>query len=94
MKIIIVAVLLVIVLLILFFKNTKEGYSPAALTQLVAKDPQDTYLTGDAWQHMYYPYSPYDAYVWGYPYYTWPTYGAMRMKKSQRPPYVYGPYIA
>ena len=52
----------VIVLFILFNnKNNKEHYSAGALTQLFAKGPEDTYLSGDAWKYI--PYGYY--YGWG-----------------------------
>jgi len=86
--IILVTGLLTIVLLLLFFTSKTEGYSPAALTQLMARDPQDSYLTNDSWKYLYYPYSPYDVNVWGYPHYR--TLG-MRKRKSARPLYI-NPY--
>lgn len=60
----------------------KEPYSQAAITQLVAKGPQDTYLTGDAWKYIP-PYGYYGDVPWYistrggkksyYPYYRyWP----------------------
>ena len=45
-----------------FMNDKKEGYSMGALTQLYAKGPQDTYLTGDAWKYIP-PY--YYNYGWG-----------------------------
>ena len=56
------------IIAILFLYRKTEKFSQGAWTQLVAKDAQDTYLTGDAWKHMYYPrYSPEYEYVYGYP---------------------------
>ena len=58
-----------------FFSTNSEHYSQAALTQLVAKGPMDTYLTGDAWKYLYpyyyghYSYSPHYSsyYPWNIP---------------------------
>ena len=55
---------LIFVLAIVVFtqRGSKEGYSQAALIQLYAKGPQDTYLTGDAWKYIppiYYNYNWY-----------------------------------
>ena len=57
-------IIFVIVLAIVLFtsKGQNEGYSQAALLQLYAKGPQDTYLTGDAWKYIP-PY--YYNYGWG-----------------------------
>lgn len=66
--------------IIIFFKKYKEHYSSAAITQLVAKGPQDTYLTDDAWQHIppyyfdyynrfYFPSNQYYDPYYRYPYY-------------------------
>ena len=62
---IIVIVLLVMIFIYVFYWNQQEGYSQAALLQLVAKGPQDTYLTGDAWKYAF--YGPYGYYGAGYP---------------------------
>ena len=87
----IIIVLLVVLLILYLYKTDKEHYGEGALIQLMAKGPQDTYLTGDAWQHMYYPYfDPYYSYVHGfrspYPYYrhgrAWYNPG-VRPRKSQ-----------
>ena len=49
--------ILYIIILVIFFyflsTETKENMSNGALIQLVAKGPQDSYLTGD-----YYPFEP------------------------------------
>lgn len=87
----IVIVLLVILLIVYLYKTDKEHYNQGALIQLMAKGPQDTYLTDDAWQYMYYPYySPYYGSIYGRPpspY--WPygnpyPYDPVRPKKSHR----------
>jgi hypothetical protein len=70
----IVITLLLILLILYLYKMDKEHYSQGALIQLMAKGPQDMYMTGDAWKHMYYPvYDPYYGSVYGfrspYPYY-------------------------
>ena len=39
-------------LLLLINNNHVEYYGSGALTQLFAKGPQDTYLTGDAWKYL------------------------------------------
>lgn len=51
MQNILLVCIIIIVLFLLTFK--KEKYSQATITQLVAKGPQDTYLTGDAWKYLY-----------------------------------------
>ncbi len=78
MNILVVAVIAVIILFFLSTstgtKNqTKEKYSDAALIQLYAKGPEDTYLSGDAWKHV--PWWYYQAYPGVGPYYS-PYYGA------------------
>jgi len=73
-NIIIILFTILMFVLILMYSKRKENYNMGALIQLVAKDPQDSYLTGDAWK--YYP--PY-----GYPY----GYGFVRPKKSELPLY-------
>lgn len=40
------------IIIFVLFNKKKEGYSQAALIQLTAKGPQDTYLTGDAWKYI------------------------------------------
>ena len=79
-------VVIFIVALILYLYNLeKEHYGEGALIQLMAKGPQDTYLTGDALKYMYYPivYDPY----YGYPYlsYGYPFFyhSGLRPKKSE-----------
>ena len=54
-NIIIIIFTVLMFVLILMYKKRQENYNMGALIQLVAKDPQDSYLTGDAWK--YYPYS-------------------------------------
>jgi len=76
-------ILFIVVLAIVLFTATgeKEGYSQAAMIQLYAKGPQDTYLTGDAWKHIppiYYNYG------WG-PFYMPTRFGKMNY-------YYYRPY--
>lgn len=59
----------------------EEHYGSGALVQLYAKDPQDTYLTDDAYKYLYYyPYGyfnyPYVESVWNNPTrYTYGYYG-------------------
>lgn len=84
----IVAIVIVASLFLIWSQmDTIEG-SNGALLQLVAKGPQDTYLTGDAWKYYpwpyygsyRYPYSRYGSrfpgsYIGKYPYYRrrfWP----------------------
>lgn len=64
-------IILIIVTICLFlfinnlvFVDQLEGYN-GALLQLVAKGPQDTYLTGDAWKYI----PPYYYGLGGYPWY-------------------------
>lgn len=73
----ILKLVLFIIVLGFFYNNNglKEHYN-GALIQLMAKGPQDTYLTGDAekWMRYYYPYSyGFTNFVWNnptrYPYY-------------------------
>ena len=64
-----ILLLIILILVIWFFKkdrDVKEGISQGALTQLYAKGPMDTYLTGDAWKYI--PWWYYSGY-YGYPYY-------------------------
>lgn len=62
-NIILIILFLIITLFLLFTKIHIEGHDSGALIQLVAKDPQDAYLVGDAWKHYRndywytYPYS-------------------------------------
>ncbi len=68
----VIIVLVTLILLFVLYKETRvEHHDSGAIIQLMAKDPQDSYLTGDAWK--YYP--PYF-----YPYY-------LRPKKSELPLY-------
>ena len=70
--IIITIIVVIFIFLFIHFRKNKETYSDAAYTQLMATDAQDTYLTGDAVNHMnpyvynYYS-SPFDVYT-PYPY--------------------------
>jgi len=56
--------LISIILLIVFIyePKNKETYDSAAITQLIAKGPMDTYLTGNVWKYI-----PYNYYGWNYP---------------------------
>lgn len=78
---VILAILVIGIFLYLFFsivdketfKNTREDYSSqgGALVQLMAKDPQDSYLiTGARPYYPYYPYYPFFSYY--YPYHSYP----------------------
>ena len=60
-----ITVLLILTILLLLYKKTIEGYNMGTIIQLTAKDPQDTYLTGDASKYFTYPYGPYP---YNYPY--------------------------
>lgn len=72
MNSIIVIIIVIIILFLLwklFFKEKSiEGHDSGALIQLVAKDVQDSYLTGDAWKYYpyYYPYYNPDYYPYDY----------------------------
>ena len=67
---IIIILIILAIIAILYLTRIKEHYNMGALIQLTAKDPQDSYLTGDAWKHYPRPalwYANYpDTY---YPYY-------------------------
>lgn len=80
---IIFAIIILVILYLYINKDYNEAYSQAALTQLVAKGPQDTYLTGDAWKYIppygyygyygnYYPNSYYPYRYGDYPYSFYP----------------------
>lgn len=87
----IIAIIIIIVILcvIMLFLNKNENYTDAVLQQLVAKDPQDTYLTGDAHVYPYYnPYYYYPDYYPNYYPYRYPYYSILRPKKSQQLPYI------
>jgi hypothetical protein len=64
--------IIITIIAVLFLITTKEGFSSGALTQLVAKGPQDRYLTNND-----YNYHPYPEFLWNngtrissnYPYY-------------------------
>ena len=80
--IIVVVVLTIFLIIISESSNTKkEHYSMGAINQLMAKGPQDTYLTGDAWKYIpywyyNYPYSTYLSYNSSYnPWYIPTRYG-------------------
>lgn len=67
-------ILIVVILLFIFYRrmiqncSLKEHISPGTLTQLVAKGPQDTYLTGDAQKWIFPPNSyGYTNFVWNNP---------------------------
>lgn len=76
-RFILISAFMMILWLIIFSNQRKEHYSMGALNQLMAKDVQDTYLTGDAWKYI----PPYGC---NYPYcnYQYNTY-----------PYTYGPWL-
>lgn len=69
-----IILIIVVAFIIIIAKSGKERYSQAALLQLTAKGPQDTYLSGDAWKYIppyyyggYYGYPSYGGYRYGYP---------------------------
>lgn len=65
-KTIIYIIIIIAIGLALFHPETREDDNSGALIQLMAKDAQDTYLTGDAWKYApFWYYGPY-----GYPYST------------------------
>jgi hypothetical protein len=56
----------VISIIFMIRNNILEKFSSqGALTQLYAKGPQDLYLSGDAWKHLYWQYP------FGYPNFIW-----------------------
>ncbi|QKF94425.1 capsid-related protein [Fadolivirus algeromassiliense] len=79
----VVLVMFGLIMLYLMYSQKKENYNMGTYIQLMAKGPQDTYLTGDAWKYFYWPYY-YDA--WPYNYYD------VRPKKSHRYPMYIGKY--
>lgn len=63
------AVLFIIFLFAIAIYSRKEPFNLGAINQLMAKGPQDTYLTGDAWKYIpwwYYTY-PYAYGPWNIP---------------------------
>jgi len=65
---IVIIIIIILIFLILFSTNKKkEMMSLGALTQLVARDPQDSYEISNAYD--YYPYYYSNMYPWYVPYY-------------------------
>lgn len=67
MELIFVFLLILVVVMTISYK--KEPFNMGAINQLMAKGPQDTYLTGDAWKYIpwwYYNY-PYSYGPWNIP---------------------------
>jgi hypothetical protein len=68
-------ILCIILCIVLYIININEPFGSTtggALTQLVAKDQQDTYLTGynnniDPVGGLYYPYFPFKSQLWNNP---------------------------
>ena len=94
---VITTIVLITIILFLFAQYKKtENYSDGAYTQLVAKDVQDTYLTGDAWKYIpiydytysYTPYNfsfyPYTYYPYRYRPYYWPIRSQRRLRRRYR----------
>jgi len=85
-----IRIFIILLLVTLLVWNYREPFD-GALVQLYAKGPLDTYLSGDAWKHQYYPYyfSPY------YPYpsirhqYYWGNFRPYRYRYRYRYPYVW-----
>jgi len=68
----IIIVLIFITIFIIFINNDIKEHHNGALIQLVAKGPQDTYLTDDAWKYIpswFYNYPNFIFYNRHYPYY-------------------------
>lgn len=65
--------IIVIVLLMVFIPKPIVEKQTGALLQLYAKGPQDTYLTDDAWKHMWW-YTPYYRYPSLWQGWKWPSY--------------------
>ena len=63
-----VVVAFVIIIIVAKLMEKQESFSNGAILQLIAKGPQDTYLTGDAWKYI--PYW----YYGGYPYFDYSPY--------------------
>ena len=57
-------VIIIVALILYLFNIEKEHYGEGALIQLMAKGPQDTYLTGDAWKYIPPYYYGYYEYPW------------------------------
>ena len=73
---IIAALIAILIFILIFSDKLIEKYGSGALIQLYAKGPMDTYLSGDAWKHQWYPWGyggyygyPYGRYIGRYPYY-------------------------
>ena len=73
-----VVVAFVIIIIVAKLMEKQESFSNGAILQLIAKGPQDTYLTGDAWKPW-----------WGYPYY--PGYPWNAPTRSTKRGYYYEP---
>lgn len=79
--------LFIILLIGFFIVPNYEGFG-GGLVQLVAKGPQDMYLTSDADKYMNYYYPYYNEFIWNngtrllnsyyYPYYDYPLYPYIR----------------
>lgn len=63
---IITIIVVLVVIYLVFFGDMIEGYSQAAILQLVAKGPQDLYLTADAEKYLWYYDNPYNYYYHSY----------------------------
>lgn len=84
MRILFFVVVLFVLYKTFYKKDIKEHVSMGTLTQLMAKGPQDTYLSKDAekWVNMQYPYPHgYTNFVWNNP------------TRLYRPYYPYYPYF-
>jgi len=66
---IIICLIIVLIIAYFHFHPIKEGMgsSGAAITQLLARDQQDTYETGGLYPYNFRPYWPYNPY--NYPFY-------------------------
>jgi hypothetical protein len=84
----IVIIIIILCIISLAFGNY-EPYNLGTIDQLTAKGAQDTYLTGDAWKYLYYPYSSYYPYNYSnyypYDYLTYPSFYPYYYPYTSRP---------
>jgi hypothetical protein len=81
-KLIIYIIIIVALGIAFFHPENIEGNDTGALSQLQAKGPQDTYLSGDAWKYIpWWYYGPYADPTYG------PTYSPFRPTYVGKYPY-------
>jgi hypothetical protein len=78
-------ILLTLFVILSLVADKKESYNLGALNQLMAKGPQDTYLSGDAWKYINpYYYMPYYGPSYYSPYYPWTIRSMIPTRSTQR----------